>query len=158
MDFQKPPAEFVVRSEEIADSEASTLNSLTILAQNKGEEKKVGQTENRQATFKQDKNHPQSFNELDARAKESVLETYYKNHQEPPIGDASMNKEGTIFLRLRSAGGMPADAQIQYKKGSTHYEEVMKHLGGMKPGEIKLVPPWPDTDTSRSNSHKGESR
>ena len=65
---------------------------------------------------------------------------------ERPIGTATMERDGTIILNLRAegAGGAIGDARLAYPKGDKRYAEVLKHLGGLKPGEVKAVPPWPD--------------
>ena len=62
------------------------------------------------------------------------------------IGIARMLHDETIVLDLRAEGpaGQVGDAQLRYPKGSAKYQDVLKHLGGLKPGESKPVPPWPD--------------
>jgi hypothetical protein len=62
------------------------------------------------------------------------------------IGSATMTADGTIVLQLRATGPGPAigDALILYPKGHAKYDEVLKHLGGLKPGEAKPCPPFPD--------------
>jgi len=61
------------------------------------------------------------------------------------IGSASMLADGTIVLQLRAAGaGAIGDALIRYPKGHPKYDEVLKHLGGLTPGETKPCPPFPD--------------
>lgn len=62
------------------------------------------------------------------------------------IGTATMTSDGTIILDLRAtaAGGTIGDARFVYPKNHKQYSEVLKHLGGLKPGESKPVPPWPD--------------
>jgi len=62
------------------------------------------------------------------------------------IGSATMTADGTIVLQLRATGPGPAigDALIRYPKGHAKYGEVLKHLGGLKPGETKPCPPFPD--------------
>jgi len=61
------------------------------------------------------------------------------------IGIAEMDDEGTITLRLR--GDMPngtiAHGTFKYAKNDREYDDVLKHLGGLKPGEVKQVLPWP---------------
>jgi|SRR5579862_3996712 len=63
-----------------------------------------------------------------------------------PIGTATMQDDGTIILNLRAegSGGTIGDARLVYHKGDTRYSEVLKHLGGLEPGQSKPVPPWPD--------------
>jgi len=60
------------------------------------------------------------------------------------IGVATMSEDGTIHLLLRAEGpgGVLGDAQMTYDKASPQYAGILKHLGGLKPGEEKAVPPW----------------
>jgi hypothetical protein len=61
------------------------------------------------------------------------------------IGVATMEPDGTIVLMLRAeAPGIVGDGRLTYPPSHKDYGEVMKHLGGLKPGESKPVPPWPD--------------
>jgi len=62
------------------------------------------------------------------------------------IGSATMMEDGTIILNLRAEGpnGTIGDGRLVYRKGDKGYSDVLKHLGGLKPGEFKPVPPWPD--------------
>jgi len=60
------------------------------------------------------------------------------------IGTASMKPDGTIELLLRAeGGGAVGDALIVYPKRHPRYGFVLKHLGGLKPGQTKAVPPFP---------------
>ncbi len=62
-----------------------------------------------------------------------------------PIGNARMSDDGTITLDLYArAGGAHGMARRVYPKGDPEYQRVLDHLGGLKPGEQKAVPPWPD--------------
>lgn len=47
------------------------------------------------------------------------------------------------MLRAEGEGGMVGDAFFIYMKGSPQYEEMMKHIGGLKRGESKPVPAYP---------------
>lgn len=59
------------------------------------------------------------------------------------IGVATMTEDGTITLRLRSLPPGPiAEGTMSYRPGDPQYEEVKRHLGGIKPGETKPVRPW----------------
>lgn len=61
------------------------------------------------------------------------------------IGAATMKPDGTIVLQLRAqTGSTVGDALFSYAPGHAKYNDVLKHLGGLKPGESKPVPPWPD--------------
>ncbi len=67
-----------------------------------------------------------------------------QKENEPAIGDATMDDDYTIHIRMRRAGSAHVDGRISYKKGSQYYDQVLEHIGGLKPGEIKLVPPFPE--------------
>lgn len=60
------------------------------------------------------------------------------------IGIAYMQPDGTIVLTLRASGPGLAmgDAQFKYTLSDPKYQDVIRHLGGLKPGETKAVPPW----------------
>ena len=61
------------------------------------------------------------------------------------IGDATMAADGTITLNLRrTADGMSASGVFKYPVGDPNYQDVLKHIGGLRPGETKLVPAWDD--------------
>lgn len=63
---------------------------------------------------------------------------------EAPIGTATMEPDGTIVLNLRAEGpGVVGHGQMRYPKSHAEYDKVLKHLGGLKPGENKAVPPFP---------------
>jgi hypothetical protein len=79
--------------------------------------------------------------------KQAVASEYYSSHKEAPIGDASMDKDGTIHLHLKRSAAVDTDANITYRTNSPFYGEVLKHLDGIKPGQVKLVAPWPETQS-----------
>lgn len=114
------------------------LNSVDILTSSSSKAGKQSDTE-------------KSFRDLSEEKQLDSFNEYSKLHKEPPIGDATMDKEGTIRVRIRMMGGMNADGGVTYKKDSEHYDSILKHLGGMKPGDIKLVPPWPDEEPKEKN-------
>ncbi len=61
-----------------------------------------------------------------------------------PIGDAWLEEDGSITLRMRrTSDGQHVDGILRYKTTDEHYKDVLEHLGGLKPGEVKLVPPFP---------------
>jgi hypothetical protein len=68
-----------------------------------------------------------------------------KTADEPKsIGVATMAEDGTITLMLRAEGpgGIRGDALLTYKKSDPGYADILKHLGGLRVGEEKYVPPW----------------
>lgn len=61
----------------------------------------------------------------------------------PSIGEAWLEKDGSITLNLRGdATGAAVHGQFNYKTSDKDFKDVLKHLNGIKPGEIKKVPPW----------------
>lgn len=63
------------------------------------------------------------------------------------IGSATMEPDGTIVMVLRAEGpdGAVGDGLDVVRPADRDYASVLAHLGGLKPGEIKPVPPWPET-------------
>ncbi|HKU94831.1 MAG TPA: hypothetical protein VJR58_06120 [Vineibacter sp.] len=63
----------------------------------------------------------------------------------PSIGVAQMRTDGTIVLYLRATapGGSVGHGLLEYPPGHPQYHDIQRHLGGIKPGEVKNVPPWP---------------
>jgi hypothetical protein len=57
-----------------------------------------------------------------------------------------MEADGTVVLYLRAegVGGSIGDARLVYAPTHKDYRKILEHLGGLKPGERKPVPPWPD--------------
>ncbi len=55
------------------------------------------------------------------------------------VGSATMSADGTIVMDMFSP-----HARLTYTKGDARYTEVLQHVGGLKPGESKAVPPWGD--------------
>lgn len=61
------------------------------------------------------------------------------------IGDASMTEDGTIVINLRrTTDGIDVSGTVKYAVDDPHYKAVLDHLGGMKPGDTRLVPAWDD--------------
>lgn len=62
------------------------------------------------------------------------------------IGTAVMSADGTVTLELRAqAGRITGRGTLRYRQGDAAYKQVLEHLGGLEPGQTKLVQPWPDT-------------
>jgi hypothetical protein len=61
------------------------------------------------------------------------------------IGSATMLPDGTIVLQLRASGpgGTVGDGRFAYPPNHPDYAMVLRHLGGIRPGETKPVPPFP---------------
>jgi hypothetical protein len=61
-----------------------------------------------------------------------------------PIGTARMAPDGTIILDLVArAGGTVGQGRLSYPPGHTDHAMILRHLGGLRPGEVKPVPPFP---------------
>ena len=60
------------------------------------------------------------------------------------IGTATMLPDRTLVLDLYTSGSMHGQSRMTYAPDHPEYLEVLKHIGGLKPGEQKGVPPWPD--------------
>jgi len=59
------------------------------------------------------------------------------------VGQAKMSADGTITLHLRSLWPDPiAESELVFLPDDPQYEEIKHHLGGIKPGESKPVPPF----------------
>ena len=60
------------------------------------------------------------------------------------IGRATMTEDGTIVLDLRAVSpqGQVGIGRLSYPPSHPQYQEILKHIGGIKPGENKPVPPW----------------
>ncbi|HMI98128.1 MAG TPA: hypothetical protein VK479_16585 [Micropepsaceae bacterium] len=62
----------------------------------------------------------------------------------PSVGVATMLENGTILVGIRGpAPGGPLQAVLMVEPGDTNYQQIIDHLGGLKPGETKSIPPWP---------------
>jgi len=60
------------------------------------------------------------------------------------IGEASMRADGTLVLDLVTTGATRGQARLSYPPSHPEYRKVLAHLGGLRPGERKPVPPWRD--------------
>ena len=62
------------------------------------------------------------------------------------IGVATMQADGTLVLRLHAygPGGLHGEGMMHYPVSHPKYREILQHIGPLKPGESKPVPPWPD--------------
>lgn len=62
------------------------------------------------------------------------------------IGIATMKEDGTIRVVYKTEGtiGLAANVVIEYKPKDEEYQKIIDHIGGLKVGETKRVPPWPD--------------
>jgi len=65
------------------------------------------------------------------------------------IGSAEMQANGTIRLHLWPPADSTSDPQerigygeIEIDNADPVYMRMLNHLGGLRPGEVKAVPPW----------------
>lgn len=83
-----------------------------------------------------------SDHKMDAIA--ARLKTLLEEDPSRPIGLATMRQDGTLVLDLRAeSGGAAGHSRQVYRPGDEGYQRILGHLGGLKPGEEKPVPPFP---------------
>lgn len=62
-------------------------------------------------------------------------------HKAPAIGDARLEKDGSIAMQLRrTADGIHTSAMLTYKTTDKDYEDVLKHQGGSLASTMKYSP------------------
>ena len=63
-----------------------------------------------------------------------------------PIGICWIEEDGTIVVDLRrTADGINISMPPRrYPPTDPRYDAVLKHVGPLRPGEVKSVMPWPD--------------
>ena len=71
------------------------------------------------------------------------------------IGVATMTSTRIIILDLRAeiAGGV-GESRLTYTPSDTQYKAILKHLGGLRPGQSKPVPPWKEEPQHPVNGSK----
>lgn len=63
----------------------------------------------------------------------------------PFTGTAEMQEDGSLTLHLRLTNdGREIDDTILYKTTDRGYDNVLRHLGGLRAGERKPFRPWKD--------------
>lgn len=64
------------------------------------------------------------------------------------VGTALLKDDGTIILVLGTGGATDQKASIlvQYKPKDKEYQKIIEHVGGLKAGEAKNIPPWPEME------------
>ncbi|WP_213774040.1 hypothetical protein [Bradyrhizobium sp. dw_78] len=63
----------------------------------------------------------------------------------PFSGTAIMQDDGAITLHLRlTSDGKDIDDSLTYKTTDRGYDDIVRHLGGLNPGETKSFSPWKD--------------
>ncbi len=56
----------------------------------------------------------------------------------------------TVMLRAEDGHGMVGDAAFFMNPDHKDYDKTIQHVGGLKPGQSKPYPAWPEAQT-RSN-------
>ena len=67
-------------------------------------------------------------------------------HTEPQlIGTATMAPDHSIRLQLvsRECDGTLAHGDFVVQPNASNYAEILRHIGGLEPGQSKPVSPWP---------------
>jgi hypothetical protein len=63
----------------------------------------------------------------------------------PFTGTATMQDDGSLTLHLRlTSDGKEIDDTLSYKTTDRGYDDVLRHLGGLTPGDTKNFRPWKD--------------
>jgi hypothetical protein len=63
----------------------------------------------------------------------------------PYTGSAVMQEDGAISLHLRlTSEGKEIDDILTYKTTDRGYDNIVRHLGRLNPGESKPFSPWKD--------------
>jgi hypothetical protein len=63
----------------------------------------------------------------------------------PFTGDAIMQDDGSLTLHLRLTGdGKEINDTLTYKTTDRGYDNVLRHLGNLTPGQTKSFHPWKD--------------
>jgi hypothetical protein len=75
---------------------------------------------------------------------------------EKSIGVATMLADGTILVGVPGPEpGSRARAVLMVEPGDTNYQSIIDHVGGLKPGETKPIPPWPDPQPAAPSKDAG---
>jgi hypothetical protein len=63
----------------------------------------------------------------------------------PYTGTATMQDDESLTLHLRlTSDGKEVDDTLTYKTTDRGYDSVLRHLGGLNPGDTKSFRPWRD--------------
>ncbi|HEY4264956.1 MAG TPA: hypothetical protein VGM72_06530 [Micropepsaceae bacterium] len=71
------------------------------------------------------------------------------------IGVATMLPNGTILVGVGDTDSdTRARAVLMVEPGDSTYQSIIDHVGGLKPGETKPIPPWPDPPPPKKDTPK----
>lgn len=63
----------------------------------------------------------------------------------PFTGTATMQDDRSLVLHLRlTSDGKEINDTFTYKTTDRGYDDVLRHLGGLRPGDTKSFNPWKD--------------
>jgi hypothetical protein len=63
----------------------------------------------------------------------------------PYSGTATMRDDGSLILHLRlDSTGKQVDDTLTYKTTDRGYDDVLRHLGSLDPGDSRDFDPWKD--------------
>jgi hypothetical protein len=66
--------------------------------------------------------------------------------QEPEnVGNAFMKSDGVLEMMLRTVArsGAIGETMMVVEPNDSRYKAMVAHLGGIKPGEARAIPPFP---------------
>lgn len=78
--------------------------------------------------------------------KENTQPVDQTENTQQPIGQATMQEDGSIILQLwaETDDGASGQTFLTYSPTDKDYASILEHIGSLKVGETKLVFPWPD--------------
>lgn len=80
-----------------------------------------------------------------AFAEDTKPSPYEARPSMPFTGTATMQEDGSLVLQLRlTKDGKEIDDSLTYKTTDRGYDDVLRHLGGLRPGDTKSFNPWKD--------------
>lgn len=63
----------------------------------------------------------------------------------PYSGTATMQDDGSLTLHLQhGSDGKEVNGTLTYKTTDRGYDSVLRHLGGLDPGDTRSFTPWKD--------------
>ncbi|MBE9127039.1 MULTISPECIES: hypothetical protein [unclassified Coleofasciculus] len=78
--------------------------------------------------------------------KENTKSVEQTENTQQPIGQATMQEDGSIILQLwaETEDGASGQTFLTYSPTDKEYASILEHIGCLEVGETKLVFPWPD--------------
>lgn len=93
-----------------------------------------------------DKMLPEESREEKQKRMRKLAEDVYSSRKPETIGIAEMAADGAIVLRLNAPleGATAGNGYFRYPVGDARYQDILNHVGPLKPGESRPVRPWPE--------------